>query len=112
MRAAIIENGRVISVQQVSGELPVNAVHSETANIGDYFSEGSFSPPELLQGDVRVARLLAYANPVTGSDRLFSEAARMQLMGESGWAEVRSQAKERFLEIQSSNPWPTEQGAP
>ncbi len=55
---------------------------------------------------VEAARLRAYADPVTGSDRLFVEASRMQMMGESGWEAVRDAAAARYQEIQLEHPWP------
>lgn len=64
--------------------------------------------PKATKEDVDLARLQGYSNPVTGSDRLFSEAIRMQLMGEPGHEDVRERAIERFKEIQAENPWPEE----
>ena len=40
--------------------------------------------PKLTREDVERLRLAAYAEPVLGSDRYFSEANRMQVMGEIG----------------------------
>lgn len=53
-------------------------------------------------------RLREYSNPLSGSDRLFSEASRMQLMSEPGFEDVRIRAIARFEEIQAQHPWPTE----
>lgn len=55
---------------------------------------------------VRIARMIGYADPVTGSDRMFSEAMRMNIMGEDGYQDVRAAAIKRFNEIQEANPWP------
>lgn len=55
---------------------------------------------------VEEARKAAYANPQTGSDCLFAEAQRMQIMGEPGWEEVRDAAIARYEEIKSEHPWP------
>lgn len=52
------------------------------------------------------ARKKAYADPLTGSDRLFSEALRMELMGEDGFEDKREQAIARYNEIQNQLPWP------
>jgi hypothetical protein len=57
------------------------------------------------QGEIERQRRIAYADPVTGSDRLFSEAYRMQLMGEPDWEQVRDQAIARFHAIQAEYPW-------
>jgi len=51
-------------------------------------------------------RLAAYADIETGSDRFFSEAARMQTMNEPGWEAIREKAITRFREIQEQFPWP------
>lgn len=56
--------------------------------------------------EVEAMRLRSYADPLTGSDRMFSEALRMQTMGESGYEEVRARAIARFEEIQAQYPWP------
>lgn len=57
--------------------------------------------------EVEADRLLEYADPLTGSDRLFSESMRMQIMGEAGHEEVRARAIARFEEIQAKYPWPS-----
>lgn len=62
----------------------------------------------LTREQVEQLRLTAYADPVTGSDRYFAEAARMQAMGEPGWEVVRAAGVARFEEIQAAYPWPAE----
>lgn len=57
--------------------------------------------------DVERCRLIAYSHPVNGSDRIFAEAARMQVMGEDGAEEIKSKAIARYKEIQAQYPWPT-----
>lgn len=61
---------------------------------------------ELSTDVVERQRLAAYADSETGSDRHFSEATRMQTMGEPGWEAVRNRAIKRFHEIQQQFPWP------
>lgn len=56
-----------------------------------------------------IARKEAYANPLNGSDRLFSEAARMKCMGEAGWENKEQEAVLRYEEIRISIPWPSQQ---
>lgn len=56
---------------------------------------------------VESARALSYADPLNGSDRLFSESYRMQIMGEDGADEIKSKAVARYKEIQAQYPWPT-----
>lgn len=69
----------------------------------------SFIPrddPPLTFQDIERFRIIAYSDPISGSDRLFSEAVRMQIMGEEGYEEVRARAVARFEEIQAQYPWP------
>lgn len=59
--------------------------------------------------EAEVARLRAYADPLTGSDRYFAEAQRESLMGNEEAAEAaKALGMARFAEIQAENPWPTE----
>jgi len=60
----------------------------------------------LTRETIERLRLAAYAEPVSGSDRYFAEANRMQVMDEPGWEQVRDAAIERFNEIQAQYPWP------
>ncbi|MDH1340568.1 hypothetical protein [Ectopseudomonas oleovorans] len=64
--------------------------------------------PVPTREEVDEARKAAYADPSTGSDRLFAEAQRMNLMGEPGWEAKRDAAVARYNEIQASLPWPEE----
>ena len=63
------------------------------------------SPPPPSRERMEAMRLRAYANPLTGSDRLFSESKRMQIMGEEGHEDVLARAIARFEEIQAQYPW-------
>lgn len=65
-------------------------------------------PPAPSLADVETQRLRAYADPLMGSDRFFSEASRMQVMGDNGWEEIRQQGIARYYEIQAEHPWPLE----
>ena len=65
-------------------------------------------PAALSRADVEVQRLRAYADPLLGSDRFFSEASRMQIMGDGDWESVRNQGISRYNEIQAELPWPLE----
>ena len=53
-------------------------------------------------------RKVAYANPLTGSDRWFSEANRLTIMGGTTEEidEAKAQGVARYEEIQLENPWP------
>lgn len=59
-----------------------------------------------IKADIERRRSVAYADPATGSDRLFAEAVRMREMDEAGWEDVRSQAIARYLEIKEEFPQP------
>lgn len=63
-------------------------------------------PAPLTTQQVEALRLRAYANPLSGSDRYFAEAARMQAVGENGWEAIRAQGVTRFAQIQAEYPWP------
>ena len=57
--------------------------------------------------DIEASRKRAYADPISGCDSMFAESSRMQVMGESGFEEVRARAIARFEEIQAQYPWPS-----
>lgn len=58
--------------------------------------------------DVERQRLSAYADPLTGSDRYFSEANRLEAMGQSieSIEAARKAGADRYTEIQAQHPWP------
>ncbi|EJM20161.1 hypothetical protein PMI21_01063 [Pseudomonas sp. GM18] len=64
--------------------------------------------PTLTREQVEDSRLRAYADPITGSDRYFAEAARIQAMG--GTLEnvevARAAGAARSAAIQALYPWP------
>lgn len=58
---------------------------------------------------VETQRLAAYANPQTGSDRHFAEAARLEAIGDTEGAEAaRAAGLSRYDEIRTMCPWPEE----
>ncbi|WP_208669780.1 hypothetical protein [Pseudomonas arsenicoxydans] len=61
--------------------------------------------PEYTSEEVEALRIRAYGNPITGSDRFFAQAQRMEAMGEPGWEVVRANGVRRFNEIQQEFPW-------
>ena len=67
--------------------------------------------PPMTKAEVDTARLHEYANPLTGSDRLFAEASRMKLMGEADYEAVRLRAIARYEDIKAQYPWPDEPSA-
>ena len=57
--------------------------------------------------DAERRRLLAYADPRSGSDRFFAEANRLEAQGLPAEAEVARQAGlARYTEIKAAHPWP------
>lgn len=65
----------------------------------------SVSPP--TRAAIERARLRAYADPITGSDRYFAEAQRESILGNLGKAEsARLLGLARYAEIQAALPWP------
>lgn len=61
-------------------------------------------PPRPTNDQVLQQRQRAYADPLTGSDRFFAEASRMQLSGESGFEEVQQAGLARYAEIKTEYP--------
>lgn len=61
---------------------------------------------DLSRLDIERLRKEAYADPISGSDVLFSASYRMRDMGEDGWESKKLEAIDRFLEIQKTFPWP------
>lgn len=64
-------------------------------------------PPHVpTTAEVEAQRLRAYADPLTGSDRYFAEAAVMDAAGEPGADDRRALGLARRAEIQAEYPWP------
>lgn len=83
----------------------------DSVEVGYKHDDGKFmpaedTPSELTREQVEALRLAAYADPVTGSDRYFAEAARMTAMGEAGADAVIAAGVARYEEIQAEYPWP------
>jgi hypothetical protein len=63
--------------------------------------------PALTRAEVERNRLIAYSDPVTGSDRHFSEqAAKLSQGDEEGSIKAEKLGAARRAEIQKENPWP------
>jgi hypothetical protein len=58
-----------------------------------------------IREEIEASRLCAYADPLTGSDRYFAEASRMQSMDEPDWERVRDSGVARYEQIQAQFPW-------
>ena len=65
-------------------------------------------PVPYTREQVERLRNAAYADPQTGTDRLFSEVSRMKLMNEPGWEDAQALAVARYQEIQAEFPWPVD----
>lgn len=67
------------------------------------------APSEPPTGErIEAQRLRAYADPLTGSDRYFAEASRLQVMG-AAQEEIdaaNAAGANRYAEIQNAYPWP------
>ena len=62
---------------------------------------------EWAREDVDRRRLIAYADPNTGSDRFFAEANRLEAQGMAAEAAAaRTAGITRYEEIKSKHPWP------
>lgn len=66
------------------------------------------SPSAITRDQIEALRLLAYADPINGSDRYFSEASRLTAIGASQ-QEIDAAKKagiDRCREIKEQYPWP------
>lgn len=62
---------------------------------------------EWLVGQINSLRLKAYSDPLTGSDRYFAEATRLEAAGDTEGADVaRASGLVRYDEIRDQYPWP------
>lgn len=65
------------------------------------------APAPLAVEQVEHARLQAYADPLTGSDRYFSEALRRDAIGDAAGAELaRLAGVKRYDQIKAQYAWP------
>lgn len=72
--------------------------------------QAHLNPPPLAptREQIEAQRLRAYADQLTGSDRYFAEAARLQAMG-AAQEEIdaaNAAGANRYAEIQNAYPWP------
>lgn len=74
---------------------------------GESYSEAQ---PTVVKSraDVELMRLAAYADPIHGSDRHFSEASRIRETGglQSDIDAALERGRSRYQEIKDQNPWP------
>lgn len=82
---------------------------------GDTYIDGVFSKPKpnvpvISKEEIEVSRLVAYADPVYGSDRYFLEVMSLQAEGfavsSTEVKEAKAKGLARKLEIQSLYPYP------
>lgn len=100
------ENGEVFGFDQDQ----ILAGMSEGLTPLDQGEEAELLSPKKTRADVEAERIVAYSHPVTGSDRFFSEAARLHAMGASQKEidEAKSAGVHRYQEIQAAYPWPVD----
>jgi hypothetical protein len=132
-RYALVESGIVVNViawdgveydeetgigwSPPAGVTVVKVGSGDVPSIGLGYSNGVFErptdtiivePASLTRAEIEALRLRAYADPITGSDRYFAEAARVQAMG--GTVDeieaARASGATRSEEIQALYPWP------
>ena len=121
---ALIEDGVVRQVLETSEDINT-LFHSSMLWVGcdssvkpyQSYSEGVFTdtvekPQPLTKEELESLRLLAYANPVSGCDRYFSEVMSLQAEGYDITSlevkEVRDKGLSRKAEIQALYPYPSE----
>lgn len=66
------------------------------------------STPPPTRADIEALRQISYADPITGSDRFFAEAARAEAMGEpvDEVSRLKAAGVARAREIADMYPWP------
>lgn len=74
-------------------------------SIVDEIDEKPKTKEELLN-EIEKKRKYGFADPITGSDHLFAQSYRMQMMGEEGWESIRDEAIKRYEEIKKEFPKP------
>lgn len=65
------------------------------------------TPAPPTREEIERARLIAYADPITGSDRYFAEAMRESNADIA--AVAKSRGMSRYAEIQAAYPWPKDE---
>lgn len=62
--------------------------------------------PPTSREEIENLRCVAYADPISGSDRYFAEALRLEVMGDQSGAETaRALGVARYQEIKEQYPW-------
>ena len=103
--AVPIDDERYISV--IANPAPGKIRSHDAAGLPILIDPPPPAPPS--RAEIEAARLRAYADPITGSDRYFAEAQRENLMGNTEAADAaKALGLARFAEIQAANPWPSE----
>lgn len=65
---------------------------------------------EWAREEVDRRRVIAYADPSTGSDRFFAEANRLEAQGmPAEAAAARTAGVARYEEIKAKHPWPSQE---
>lgn len=117
---ARIENGTVVEITEID---PAGRFHPslQWQSVGQAGGCGpgwiwdgkTFSEPAVTleptpaRDLIESARLIAYSDPLKGSDRYFAEAQRESLLGNTEAADAaRALGMARFAEIQAEHPWP------
>lgn len=117
---ALIQDGKVVELLDTDGDISEMFHESlewvpakSGVEVGDLCCEGKFSKvsqePQTRQ-QVEEMRLREYSHPITGSDRFFAEAVRLQAANapESDIEAAKASGMARYAEIQALYPWPEE----
>lgn len=85
----------------------VNRPSNDLVELTEDEVSAHLAPQAQNHEDVKIARLFAYADPITGSDRYKAEAYAERLAGnESAAVEADEKMLKRREDIRSENPWP------
>jgi hypothetical protein len=92
-------------------------VASSDVSYGDKFEDGYFSKiiepvPSITRIQIETLRLIAYADPINGSDRYFSEVMSLQAEGYEASSlevkETKAKGLAKKAEIKALHPYPVE----
>lgn len=104
------ETGEVFAYDDEQVEIGL-ADDKTAMTLGEIEAHLNPAPISLTVEQVESARCQAFAHPLTGSDRYFSEALRRDAIGDTAGAEsARLAGIKRYEQIKAQHAWPATDG--